>query len=154
LEWWKYVPRYTNSIYHLHWETNQKEQSFKACVRTIYIPTSYKVCIPPKTSPFCLMLNLMGIGNFWILPLAIYLVNWVKSFAYKVSRTSINNAVVVVVSYNDKYNQKGSVHFKGKRFATILEMRENKECIKGQHFPLFLNDFSSVILYVLWINFC
>jgi hypothetical protein len=90
----------------------------------------------------------MGIGNFWIIPLAIYLVNWVKSFAYKVLRTSINNAVVVV-SCNDKYNQKGGVHFKGKCFATILEMKENKKCIRGQHFPLFLNDFSSVILYVL-----
>ncbi len=142
------MPGYTNSIYHLHWETNQKEQSFKACARTTYIPTSYKVCIPPKTRPFCLMLNLMGICNFWIIPLAIYLVNWVKRFAYKVLRTSINNAVVVV-SCNDKYNQKGGVHFKGKCFATILEMRENKECIRGQNFPLFLNDFSSVILYVL-----
>jgi len=69
------------------------------------------------------------------------------------SRTSINNAVVVV-SCNDKYNQKGGVHFRSKCFATILEMRENKECIKGQHSPLFLNDFPSVILYVLWINFC
>ncbi len=146
MEWWKYVPRYTNSIYHLHWETNQKELSCKACARTTCIPTSYKVCIPPKTQPFCFMLNLTGICNFWIIPLAIYLVNWVKIFAYKVSRTSINNAVVVV-----SCNEKGGVHFGSKCFATILEMRENKEC---QHPPLFLNDFSSVILYVLWINFC